>query len=190
MVEADHDVVGPLTVAAYEASDAFVGESYRAYLLDARERSGDGLVLVAVDDDGRVVGSVVYAEPGDAAWESRRPCPGDASFRMLAVAPEAQGTGAGKALVDACLTRARGRGRRRLVITTMPTMTTAHAMYAGLGFVRRPDLDVTFPSGVGMVLHLDLTDDAADRFPPPGPVPDEPPWYEDVWVPDPHDGSH
>ena len=37
---------------------------------------------------------------------------------------------------------------------------------------------------------FDLQPDAGDHFPAPGPVPSEPPWFEDVWVEDPHDASH
>ena len=33
------------------------------------------------------------------------------------------------------------------------------------------EIDVTYPSGVGFVYALDLTDEAASLFPPPGPVP-------------------
>lgn len=186
----DHAVVGPLTVAAYEAADAYVSNDYREHLLDAAGRQDHGLVLVAVDEEDRVLGSVVSTEPGDPAWEGRQPAHGDAGFRMLAVDPDAQGAGAGTALVDACVERARERGRRRMIITTMPTMTTAHGMYERRGFVRRPDLDVMFHAGRGMVLHLDLAQDAADHFPTPGPVPDTPPWFEDVWAPDTGDASH
>lgn len=186
----DHERVGAITIAAYEASGTFVGEDYAAQLRDVASRADAGTVLVAVDDDDRALGSVVYAVPGDAAWEDRIVPSGDASFRMLAVAPEAQGRGVGAALVDHCIALARQQGARRMVITSMTTMTTAHALYERRGFVRRPDLDVRFPSGVGLVFHLDLVDDAADHFPPPGRVPDEPPWYEDVWVEDPHDASH
>lgn len=190
MTPADHDRVGELTVAGYEDSGTFVGDEYREQLGAAGARADDGLVLVAVDEDNRVLGSVVYTVPGDPAWEDRHPPQGDAGFRMLALAPDAQGRGVGSVLVDHCLDLARSQGRRRMVITTMATMTVAHHLYERRGFVRRPDLDVTFPSGVGLVLHLDLTDDAADHFPAPGPVPDEPPWYEDVWQDDPHQSSH
>lgn len=37
------------------------------------------------------------------------------------------------------------------------------------------------PSGVGFAFQLDLTDEAEERFPSPGEVPDEPPWFEDVF---------
>jgi hypothetical protein len=87
-------------------------------------------------------------------------------------------------LIDACIVRARNAGAHRLLIISMDWMHRAHELYIGrYGFERRPDLDVRFPSGVGVILSLDLTPDAAQRFPRPGPVPAEPPWYEDVLEP-------
>ncbi|MDP9405457.1 MAG: GNAT family N-acetyltransferase, partial [Actinomycetota bacterium] len=103
-------------------------------------------------------------------------------FRALAVAGWAQGRGVGGRLVDACVAQARARGCRRMLIASLPWMTVAHGLYERRGFVRRPDLDVMFPEGHGMVFTLDLTADAADHFPPPGVVPQPLPWWRDVWV--------
>ena len=60
----------------------------------------------------------------------------------------------------------------------MGWMASAQAMYETAGFVRRADLDVRYASGVGLGYVLDLTDDAAEHFAPPGPVPDEPPVFQ------------
>lgn len=176
-------VVGALTLAAYDRYGTITGR-YRAFLGDPARRADTCEVLVATvpeGDDQRVVGTVSYVVPGDAEWEHTDPPAGDAGFRILAVAPDAEGQGVGTALVSACLDRARAQGRRRLLLTTMAWMTRAHVLYESrFGFTPRPDLDRRFPSGVGHVYALDLTDDAADHFPPPGPVPAEPPWFEDA----------
>lgn len=175
----EHERVGALTVAAYDV-DRRMTEAYRRELADTASRVASGAdVLVAEDEDGAVVGSVTVAFPPNEYYE-HSPRHGDAGFRMLAVAPEAWGRGVGAALVDAAVSRCREAGARRLVITTMEWMATAQGMYERRGFVRRPDLDVRYPSGLGYAYALDLTPDAADRFDAPGPVPDEPPWYEDV----------
>jgi GNAT superfamily N-acetyltransferase len=175
--EADH--VGELTLAAYDAYGRLTG-SYRETLGDPRSRGGCTALLVA-EHDGEVVGSVTFILPGDEQWEARPRPAGDAGFRMLAVDPRREGHGAGRALVEACIERARRHGARRLVVTSMHWMTRAHRLYERLGFVRRHDLDVRFPSGVGWTLIRDLAPDADDHFPPPGPWPTSPPWYEDVW---------
>lgn len=176
--------VGALTLAAYDRYGTITGR-YRDFLADPSHRLDSCEVLVATltgpDGGTRLAGTVSYVVPGDREWEHTDPPAGDAGFRILAVAPEVEGQGIGTALVEACLDRARTQGRRRLLLTTMAWMTRAHVLYEQrFGFTHRPDLDRTFPSGVGFVYALDLTDDAAEHFPAPGPVPAEPPWFEDV----------
>jgi GNAT superfamily N-acetyltransferase/SAM-dependent methyltransferase len=178
---ADAAAVGALTLAAYDAYGRLEGD-YRHQLGDPlRRRDGASAILVA-EVDGQVAGTVTYVVPDDAEWEGRPTPEADGGFRVLAVHPDHEGQGVGRALVQACLDRAREDGRRRMAITSMAWMTRAHALYRSFGFQRRPDLDVRFPSGDGHVFTLDLTDDAADHFPPPGSVPASPPWFEDVWA--------
>jgi SAM-dependent methyltransferase/predicted N-acetyltransferase YhbS len=177
--------VGELTLAAYDRYGRIEGE-YRDFLADPTRRTeGCTAVLVAEvagpTGDLEVVGTVSYVVPTDAEWEDREVPAGDSGFRVLAVDPAHEGRGIGSALVDACLARAREAGSHRMLIISMEWMHRAHALYTRrYGFVRRPDLDVTFPGGVGVILARDLTDEAPDRFPPPGPVPDQPPWFTDV----------
>lgn len=177
----DHHRVGALLLASYDAVGPF-DDRYRGFLADPdRWVPGSTDVLVAVDDGDRPIGCIALVLPGDEEFEGIDPPAGDAGFRFLAVAPEAQGSGAGRALVDAVIARAREHGCRRIAIHTMAFMTAAHRLYADMGFVHRRDLDVVFPSGVGYGMTFDLVDDADDHFAPPGPVPDEPPWFEDAW---------
>ncbi|MFP4149619.1 MAG: GNAT family N-acetyltransferase [Nitriliruptoraceae bacterium] len=175
------DRVGELTLAGYDAYGRIEGP-YREHLADPRRRVDRCTDLLVAEVAGEVVGTVTFVLPHDGEWEGRRIAEGDASFRMLAVDPRAEGQGVGRALVGACIARAEAHGARRIVITTMAWMDRAQRMYQRLGFQRRPDLDIRFPSGVGYVLTYDLTEDAAAAFPAPGPVPAEPPWYEDVWA--------
>lgn len=172
--------VGALTLAAYDHYGRIVGP-YRDQLADPRPRAAGCTALLVAEVDGRVVGTVTDVRPGDSGWEGRPTPEGDCGFRVLAVDPAAEARGVGRRLVTACLDRARREGCHRSVITSMSWMTRAHRLYERLGFVRRPDLDVRFPGGDGFVFTLDLTDDAVNRFPPPGPVPARPPWFEDVW---------
>ncbi|MEX2550598.1 MAG: GNAT family N-acetyltransferase [Nitriliruptoraceae bacterium] len=172
--------IGEITLTSYDAYGTIDGP-YRDYLADPTQRLDGCTALLVAELDGHVVGTVTFVLPGDAGWEDRAAPQGDAGFRVLAVDPAAEGHGVGRRLVVACIERARALSKRRLVIVTMAWMHRAHRLYEGLGFVHRPDLDVRFPSGVGHVLTLDLTPDAPRHFPPPGPVPDEVPWFEDVW---------
>jgi GNAT superfamily N-acetyltransferase len=177
---ADAARVGRLTLAGYDRYGRIDGP-YRDHLADPLQRIGRCTALLVAELDGEVVGTVTFVLPGDDEWEGRAAPEGDASFRMLAVDPTAEGRGVGRALVAACISLAHRHGCRRLVIVTMAWMDRAQRMYAQLGFARRPDLDVRFPSGVGYVLTLDLTDDADEHFPAPGPTPDPLPWFTDVW---------
>lgn len=181
MAAHETDEVGAITLAGYDAYGRMEGE-YREFLGDPSRRLGGCTALLVAELDGRLVGTVTYVLPGDAQWEGRPVDDGDAGFRVLAVAPEAEGHGVGRALVEACIERSRARGCRRIIITSMAWMTRAHRLYEGLGFIRRPDLAVRFPSGCGVVFTRDLVADAADHFPAPGPVPDDPPWFEDAWT--------
>jgi ribosomal protein S18 acetylase RimI-like enzyme len=173
--------VGELTLAAYDRYGRIDGD-YRDFLGDPMRRVDGCTALLVAEVGGEVVGTVSYVVPADREWEDRPEPHGDAGFRILAVDPAYEGRGIGRTLVDACLARARAAGAHRVLITSMSWMHRAHELYRRYGFVRRPDLDVRFPGGTGVILALDLTDEAADHFPPPGPVPDQPPWYEDVWT--------
>jgi GNAT superfamily N-acetyltransferase len=173
--------VGQLTLDAYDAYGEMSGP-YRGFLGDPTQRVEGSTALLVAELAGEVVGTVTYVLPGDEHWEGRPEPEGDCAFRVLAVDPSVEGRGVAQALVRACIDRARADGRHRLVITSMAWMGRAHALYVGLGFDPRPDLAVRFPNGDGVAFTLDLTDEAVERFPPPGPVPDEPPWFEDVWA--------
>lgn len=176
----DHARVGRLVVDAYVVTGPF-DRDYLDFLERASEWAGGATAVFVAERDGAVVGAVAFTLPGDPLFETTWVPAADSGFRFLAVEPSARGAGAGRALVQACVDAARAHGARRMVIHSMAFMTDAHRLYLRMGFVRRPDLDVRFPTGVGYAFQLDLADDADAHFPPPGPVPDAPPWFEDVW---------
>jgi ribosomal protein S18 acetylase RimI-like enzyme len=148
---ADHAAVGELTVAAYRAIPGHTPtRDYAARLRDVAGRAATARVVVAVEaPDGPPLGTVTYVPgPGPLAEFSGA---GECGMRMLAVAPAARGRGAGRALVEACIARAREDGRVRLVIHTTDTMTAAQALYRSVGFARRQELD--FAAEDGLVLR-------------------------------------
>jgi GNAT superfamily N-acetyltransferase len=172
--------VGRLTLASFDAYGRITGP-YRDELADPITRQAGATALFVALLGHEVVGTVTYVLPGDEQWEGRSVAEGDCGFRVLAVDPRLEGRGIGRRLVEHCVTLAQADRRHRMVITSMQWMDRAHELYRRLGFVRRPDLDICFPSGRGYGFALDLSHDAADRFPPPGPVPDPAPWYTEVW---------
>jgi ribosomal protein S18 acetylase RimI-like enzyme len=152
----EYDAVGRLTVEAYDDDGQLGGEhGYEAMLADVAGRAADGDVLVAVDDAGEVLGSVTFVLAGSRLAELSRP--GEAEFRMLAVAPAAQGRGVGEALVRACVDRAVALGRTAVVLAARDFSARAHRLYERLGFVRTPDLDFAPGPGVELIaMRLDL----------------------------------
>jgi GNAT superfamily N-acetyltransferase len=136
----DADLLGRIVVDAYHALPGHPpDEEYDEELLDVRTRGEVAAVGVA-ELDGRLVGCVTYV-PDSTNRFAEFHDPKAAGFRMLAVDPAAQGSGAGRALVAWCIERARREGRARLLIHSGDWMTRAHAMYDRFGFEREPDRD-------------------------------------------------
>lgn len=133
----EHEYIGDLTARAYREHG--VGEAYLEEVRDVARRAAEAVVLVAVTPEGSVAGAVTYVPgPGSyATFDDDR----EAGIRMLAVAPDWRRRGVGRALVEACVARARAEGRLRLSLHTMTTMTAAHALYSNLGFRRAPEID-------------------------------------------------
>jgi ribosomal protein S18 acetylase RimI-like enzyme len=135
--------LGALTVDAYVTLDGHVPDSeYEEELADVRARAEapSTEVLVAVDDDERVLGGVTYVVD-DSSPFAEYDLTDAAAIRMLAVDRSVQRSGAGRALVLACIERARAAGRAYVVLHSTPWMTAAHALYTNLGFVRDESLD-------------------------------------------------
>lgn len=140
----EYAAIGQLTVEAYESINPHaMGGGYDDELRDVAQRVEECAVLVAVDADGAVVGSVTYV-PGPHTSFSEFDDADAAGIRMLAVDVTRQGSGAGRALTDACIDRARAEGRGKIVLHSTDRMTVARAMYERRGFVRAPDRDAVF----------------------------------------------
>ena len=101
------DELGEITRTAYMELPGHVPEpDYEAELADVRTRAEKALVLVAVDDDGTLLGGVTFVPDGTSPL-AEHDVPDASSIRMLAVAGAAQGRGVGEALVRDCIDRAR-----------------------------------------------------------------------------------
>lgn len=137
---ADHAAVAAITVAAYRADGFLEGdEGYATELSDVGHRSEQATLLVAADHDDTVLGAVTFCRPPSPYAEVARQ--GEAEFRMLAVDPRARGRGVGAALVHACLDLAREHADHTIVLSSLPSMRTAHRLYERLGFARAPRRD-------------------------------------------------
>ena len=75
--------------------------------------------------NGQRVGSVFVARKSKTV----------AQLRMLILAPEARGLGLGARLTDECLTFARAKGYRKMLLWTNSCLLAARVIYAARGFV-------------------------------------------------------
>ena len=149
------EAAGAVVAAAYLAMPGMADETgddgYLTHVRDARGRARDCELLVAVDASGAIVGCVSYI-PGPDSPLAEAAREGEAEFRMLGVAPTAQRSGVGGALVEACIDRARAAARTALVLSTPPDWTMGPPLYDRLGFRREPSRD--WEPAPGFVLHV------------------------------------
>lgn len=108
---------GELCADAYR-TDGFSSAEYEQQLLDAAGRALSAAVLVAVDERGRLLGSVTYVASDGPVAEIRYDH--EAELRMLAVAPGCRGAGIGATLVRAAIQRALEDSLTSVVISTAP----------------------------------------------------------------------
>lgn len=87
-----------------------------------------GAILVALNDDGDVVGTCAIAPHGTNEFE----------LAKMAVAPEARGQGIGRQLIEACLDLARKRGARRVDLLSSTKLGAAVRLYERTGFRHAP----------------------------------------------------
>jgi len=159
---AEYDAIGTIVEAAFAASgqlDAPGSAFYAAVLRDVAGRAGAAEIIAALDGDDVVLGGVTFVPRGgpmaDIAGD------GEAEIRMLGVAPDAQGRGAGSALMRECLERAARDGggdgaprTRRVVLSTQTVAHGSHRLYERLGFVRDPARDWTPVPGVDLLCYV------------------------------------
>jgi ribosomal protein S18 acetylase RimI-like enzyme len=153
-----YEALGEVTVRAYRAIPGRApSPEYERVLRDVAGRAKVDRVLVAVDDDGALLGGVTYVSGDDSPYAEFEGAD-RAAFRMLAVDPAAQGAGAGRALIEACIGVARAEGKRWLTLMTTEHMEAARRLYERLGFRRAPKFDMMVEEGrlqlVSYVLEL------------------------------------
>ena len=149
------DEAGRATAEAYQEFVPIMDERWTNYLdrlRDARTRARHAEVLAAVED-GEVLGTVTLElDQHIPGGHPRTPlAPDQASVRMLGVRPDARGRGVARALMDACVQRARRAGKRRITLDTAPEMTAAQRLYEGMGFRRLEDL--VWPDGMRLLSY-------------------------------------
>jgi ribosomal protein S18 acetylase RimI-like enzyme len=140
---------------AFTASDLAV-TMFRASAVRAR-----GIVLIAQDDNGVVLGTITLVNSSSPARQLATT--DEAELHLLCVRPDRRRSGVGRALVEDALRRAEVNGARAVVLWTQPTMDAARQMYEQLGFRRDAGADFTRGTRPFLVYRRDLTIDADQR---------------------------
>jgi ribosomal protein S18 acetylase RimI-like enzyme len=94
----------------------------------AEEYGCAGAVFLLAKKDGEFVGCGAIRRFSETACEMKR----------LYVAPRGQRAGVGRMLATALIAEARQLGYRTMLLDTLPSMHTAQALYASLGFTPIP----------------------------------------------------
>ena len=97
--------------------------------LPGKYASPSGAIFLARDSGGEPIGCVALRP---------FPAPGCCEMKRLYVAPTARGAGLGRALVQRIVSEAVRLGYKEMRLDTLPTMTSAIALYEEAGFVRIP----------------------------------------------------
>lgn len=144
--------IGDIRVGAYLANGFLRPDSGYAHRLRELGTDGLGPVLVALDrEPGPLLGTVMlvpWPHGGELVAE-----PAEAEIRALAVRPETQGAGVGRALLAAVIARAASGGVRHLVLSTQPDMKAARHLYELAGFTRMPGRDGSPEPGVELLAY-------------------------------------
>lgn len=138
-----------VALEAFEQFKDYYSEwpQFRSRIADTASLSDVGEAIVALLGT-RLVGAVAYVGPGRPKASFFRPeWP---AMRMLVVSPSARGHGAGKALAEECLARARRDGAALFALHTSPIMSVALPMYLRMGF----ELHSPVPSIHGVEYNL------------------------------------
>jgi len=127
--------------------------------------AADAEIIVARQDDGKLVGAVAYVPPRhmpradffDSDWPI---------IRMLVVNPAARGLGLGRKLTQACIDRAQRDGAAVIALHTSPAMAAALGLYLRMDFKLAKQVPDRFGVAYGVYLK-DLTareEDKEDRL--------------------------
>src|SRR5271165_5299500 len=120
---ADADTVRDIVHAAYRSYIPRIGKPPGPMLDDYTKRIADGQVWV-LDDAGGIAGILVLEETSDGFL-----------LDNIAVAPDRQGKGHGRALLEFAEAETVGRGWREIRLYTNALMTENIALYARIGYV-------------------------------------------------------
>ena len=145
----DAPVLNRLAVGSFsQYSSHYQDWPAMARILEKMSDMAHSAEIIVAEHDDRIVGAVGYMPPDvpkAAHFKPEWPI-----VRMLVVDPNARGLGAGRALTEACVARARRDRAAEIALHTSEMMTVALPMYLRMGFERVSDAPDLFgvPYGI------------------------------------------
>ena len=131
-------------VASLAEDISFQNVSDELATLPGKYARPGGVVLIA-REGADAAGAVAY----------RMVEPGVCEMKRLYVRPAFRGTGLGRELANELIEDARGNGYRTMLLDTLASMSSARALYRGLGFAPvEPYYDNPLPGVAYMALEL------------------------------------
>ena len=154
----DAAAAGRVVQQAYFALPGYPRDvAYDALLGDVAARAQQATVLVAVADDGVILGCLTFV-PDAANPFAEHTDPEAASLRCFGMSDAAQGQGIGSAMVQWCLDAARATGMKRLRLHTLTMMDAAQRLYQRMGFVRAPEHDANWAGVIGLAFVCEFAE--------------------------------
>ncbi|EMQ99332.1 GNAT family N-acetyltransferase [Paeniglutamicibacter gangotriensis] len=144
--EADYPHIARITLDSYLHAGHFddPDHEYLQFVAQVAARHAAAEILVA-ERDGKVIGSVTLVRHGSEYADIA--LPGELEFRMLVVDPEVQRSGAGRALLNAVIARAREIDEVHTIsLTTGGHWIAARALYEADGFTHASERDWYVPN--------------------------------------------
>jgi len=145
----EYDALGNLTIDVYsQLPDMPSKEAMPDYYgllknVEARANTPTVKIFSAYDEQNHILGGVTFI--GDMAYYgsggSAITLKKSAGFRLLVVAPSAQGMGVGRALTEFCIEQAKVLAVEYLVMHTTKSMAVAWNMYQKMGFEPFSEID-------------------------------------------------
>ncbi|MDD3518014.1 MAG: GNAT family N-acetyltransferase [Chromatiales bacterium] len=129
----DAPAVNRVALAAFsQYRDRYEDWESFSRLIGAMDMLAVSTELIVATLGGEVVGAVAYVAPEKPKATFFEP--DWAVLRILVVEPSLRGQGIGRALTDACVSRAVRDGATTMALHTSPIMEVALAMYLRMGF--------------------------------------------------------
>jgi ribosomal protein S18 acetylase RimI-like enzyme len=154
----EYGAAGAVTALAYHefAVEGDDGWSwYLDHLADVPGRAERTTVVVALAGGADIGTATLELEARVEPDATRSLDPSEAHLRMVGVHPDYRRRGIARRLVRECIGMARGSGKSKLTLETMPEMSAARALYESLGFTRGGTREVD--EGLRLVTYeLDL----------------------------------